>query len=285
MSMARASMFSSPARPSAPMVGAVLVALAGASAVHAAELSPSTFATLTSVITVALGRHDRLDVLASADVRRAIELEGDKRALGCAEQTSCLAEVAGAMGARLVVFGQLGDLDGELVLTLNLYDSQSATAVGRVLERAPDSRRLAEKLEPAVDRLLARTLAAAKPGERLRILVLDLEAGAPAAVAPAPTPTSTSAPASSSTPWLLYGAGATAGVAALAVGVGAVLGGLNLAELDAGTKEPFAAKALEHDQVAQVLGLGANAAFLACAGALVVAASLGAAHLMVGGPE
>lgn len=268
------------------VVAALLCSVLGcARAADAAELSPSTFATLTSVITVALGRHENLDVLSSSDVRRAVELEGDKRALGCAEQTSCLAEVAGAMGARLVVFGQLGDLDGELVLTLNLYDSQSASAVGRALERAPDSRRLAAQLEGAVDRLLARTLSSLKAGERLRILVLDLEPGAPTA---APGPAEAAAATTSSdepTPWLLYGAGATAGVAVLAVGVGAVLGGLNVAELDAGAKEPLAKKALEHDQAAQVLGLGANASFLTSAAALVVAASLGAAHLVVGGPE
>lgn len=256
---------------------------AGPSA-SAAELSGSTLATLTSVVTVALGRHENLDVISSADVRRALELEGDKRSLGCDEQTSCLAEIAGAMGARLVVFGQVGDLEGELVLTLNLYDSQAASAVGRVLERAPDTRRLGTQLEPAVDRLVARTLAAAKPSERIKILVLDLVPGAAAATGAAEAKASGSAD-DAPTPWLLYGAGATAGVAAVAVGVGAVLGGMNVAELDAGTKEPLAAKALEHDRAAQTLGLAANASFLAAAGTLVVAASLGAAHLVVGGGE
>ena len=57
---------SSPTRAIAPLVGAVCVALSSAPAARAAELSPSTFATLTSVITVALGRHENLDVLSSA---------------------------------------------------------------------------------------------------------------------------------------------------------------------------------------------------------------------------
>ncbi len=263
------------------LIAAALLAVA--LPVRAASLPPSTFATLTSVVTVALGRHANLDVISSADVRRAIELEGDKRALGCAEQTSCLAEIAGAMGARLVVFGQVGDLDGELVLTLNLFDSHSASAVGRVLERAPDARRLGAQLEPAVDRLVARTLAAAKPSERIRVLVLDLEPGGVGVGEPGAA--ATAAGASPPTPWLLYGAGATAGVAVLALGVGAVIGAMHVAELDAGTREPLAAKALEHDRAAQALGLGANVSFLATAGALVVAASLGAAHLVVRGAE
>lgn len=253
------------------------------------QIPPTTYATLTSVITVALARHQRLDVLASADVRRAVELEGDKRALGCDENTSCLAEVAGAMGARLVVFGQLGDLDGELVMTLNLFDSQTASAAGRVLERASDARLLSGKVDAAVDRLVGSTLASIKGTDRVRILVLDLvpgttqdeQAAATSNVARDPS----AGPAAAGSPWLLYGAAGTAGAALLVAGTGAILGGVHVAEIEAGNAEPLAAAALKHDEAAQQFGLWANASFIVSAGLLAVSAGLATASVVMGEAE
>src|SRR3712207_6923041 len=49
------------------------------------------------------------------------ELEAAKQSVGCADDSSCLADVAGAMGAELVVFGAAGKL-GTLY---NLKDRKS----------------------------------------------------------------------------------------------------------------------------------------------------------------
>ena len=51
---------------------------------------------------------------------------------GCDEgSTSCLAELAGAMGARLVLFGDLGKLGDTTVVSLNLFLSDQAQSAGR----------------------------------------------------------------------------------------------------------------------------------------------------------
>ncbi len=115
-----------------------------------------TVKTLTGIVSAELSAYTDLDVMADADVRRMLELEGDKQAVGCGD-TSCLADIAGAMGARLVVFGSVGKLGDTLVLHLNLYDSQRAQSVGRQFLEAKDVATLPHLLKPTLRALLERT--------------------------------------------------------------------------------------------------------------------------------
>ncbi len=82
------------------------------------------------------------------DAERAIELEGERAELGCAE-SSCLAEIAGALGADLVVFGDVSRLDALLVVNLNVFDSTQATSVARSSFTAGSIDEVPRKLEPA----------------------------------------------------------------------------------------------------------------------------------------
>jgi hypothetical protein len=110
--------------------------------------------TLTGLITIELSAYDQLDVLSGADIKRMVELEMEKQAAGCTDEGSCLAEIAGALGARLVVFGVVGKLGETKSIQLNLYDSNLAKAVSRQqvmvksLEEAPD------KLRPSLHELV-----------------------------------------------------------------------------------------------------------------------------------
>jgi hypothetical protein len=72
-----------------------------------------------------------VEVLSSADMRAMVELEGERQALGCEADTSCLAEIAGALGAALVLFGDVTKLGSRSLLNLNLFDSTEGRAVGR----------------------------------------------------------------------------------------------------------------------------------------------------------
>jgi len=128
----------------------VVLAMCAAGLSSPATAKPATtgeLATLTSLVTAALAADDRLDVLSSADVRQVMAFEGEKQAVGCADDTSCLAEVAGAMGAGLVVFGQLGALGTQRVLTLNLFDAHEGRSEERVVIKAESVQGLGEQLD------------------------------------------------------------------------------------------------------------------------------------------
>jgi hypothetical protein len=203
----------------------VVAALLGASGAHAARVDAGAARLLTDAVAVAVQKQPAVDVLTNEDVRRAMDFEASKQALGC-DATGCLAELADALGASFVVHGSVGGLGDELALTLNLFDSASARSMGRVLVRAPSIGALADRVPGAVSELWQ-----ARPvGEaRLRVLVLALQntdvgadggadpaaAGAGAAVADAPGP-----------PLLALAGGGLVVLGALAGAGGAVLFGV-----------------------------------------------------------
>ena len=126
-------------------------------------VEPALRTAIGGLVASELGRYDVLDVLAADDVRKAVELEADRQAAGCTTD-SCLAEVAGALGARLVVFGDAAQLGTVAVLNLNLYDSERAVSAGRVTISAPSLGDLPARLPQGVAELVARTLEEIAPG-------------------------------------------------------------------------------------------------------------------------
>lgn len=155
--------------------GALVAVCAGAGAAHAADaaahaadarprvlvLEPAsevvdkpTLNTIASLMLVELSKNPGLDVISASDVKRLAELEGEKQQMGCAD-SSCLAELAGAMGARYVVFGDVGRLGSLILLNLNLFDSSTATAVQRTTVQASGVEDLPQKLGPGVRALVA----------------------------------------------------------------------------------------------------------------------------------
>lgn len=76
-------------------------------------------------------------VLSMKDVEQMVSVEMQKQLLGCSE-SSCLAEIAGALSANEVLYGSVGRLgDRELVLTLNRIDPINARALAGESVRLP----------------------------------------------------------------------------------------------------------------------------------------------------
>jgi hypothetical protein len=201
--------------------------LASGTARAAPVIDRVTATTLTSLVTIAAGEDARFDVLSSADLKDMVALEGDRASLGCDESTaSCLAEVAGAMGARLVVFGALGVLGEDLLVTLNLFDSRAGISAGRVVIRGRDAGALADQIPASVQKLLSRIPGtppadAASAKERLLVLDIKLPDGAVTGAAAAGP-----AEAAKATSWLVYAGGAGLGVGAIVGAVGGLAAAL-----------------------------------------------------------
>ncbi|HEY4220319.1 MAG TPA: hypothetical protein VGO62_03235 [Myxococcota bacterium] len=121
--------------------------------VKSKDLSASEVETLTSLITAQLSRYQQLDVLSSVDIHRLVDLESQKQTVGC-DSGSCLSELAGALGAELVFFGQAGKLGTTVVLTLNVFDAKKNEAVGRQPVEARDISQLPDLVGPAIDRMV-----------------------------------------------------------------------------------------------------------------------------------
>ncbi len=115
---------------------------------------------ITGMVAVELSTYDALDVVAGADIRRAMALEGDKQSMGCSADASCLAEIADAMDAELVVFGEIGVLDGVTIINLNLYDPRAVQSVGRATVRSRGPGDLDSELGRGIRQLLEKILVA-----------------------------------------------------------------------------------------------------------------------------
>lgn len=146
-----------PAAPAVPVRAKALVL-----DVKSTDLSPGEVETLTSLVTANLARHPQLDVMSGADIKRLVDLEAQKQSSGC-DEGACLAELAGAMGAELVFFGQAGKLGSTIVVTLNVYDAKRGQAVARQPIEARDLGQLPGLMGPAVDNLV-RALFEETPG-------------------------------------------------------------------------------------------------------------------------
>ncbi|GEM_PF-4846939 len=86
---------------------------------------------VNNMVSTELAKQKGVELLTGADMRQMVALEIEKQSMGCTDDSSCLSELAGAIGARYVVFGEMGKLGSFFLLTLNLFDSQTAKSVAR----------------------------------------------------------------------------------------------------------------------------------------------------------
>lgn len=271
----------------APHVLCAVLALAAQSAAAGIVVDANAGKALGELTTVAASRHEVFDVISSADLRRAMDFEAERQSTGCTEEsTSCLADVAGAMGARFVVFGQVAILGSQIVLPLNLFDSQTSSSIKRVVIRATSMDELLNRIDGAMDELLAPAVKEARASkERPRLLLMDLELPKPNAAnaanaggaqvtsaAPAAVPVEEK---SSAGVWMLGGGSGIALVGGLLVGGGA-LAGLQAQAADVAARgERFQDAAIKSYGQRDLMAGVANSLFIG--GAVVVTSGVGLA--------
>jgi hypothetical protein len=119
------------------------------------SVDKATTELLTSAVGVVASRHPSVTVLTSADLRKLISVEEDKQLAGCADQSeSCMAEIASALGAEFVVYGDVGRLGDATTVTLNLVDTTAAKPLARELLRATSLEVMPELMHDAFNRML-----------------------------------------------------------------------------------------------------------------------------------
>jgi hypothetical protein len=84
----------------------------------------------TGLVAAELQKVKNLSVIDRADIDAAIDVERQKDLIGC-DNTTCLAEIAGALGTNLVVYGSLGSIGTQFAVNASLYDSKNNRARAR----------------------------------------------------------------------------------------------------------------------------------------------------------
>ncbi len=125
--------------------------------VQGGDLEVEQRATLTSTIAARAARFASLNVLSSADLRQLADLRADQAAAGCEDAaSSCMAELANALGAQLVLATRAGKLDALTVITLQLFEVKAGAAAGRASVQGWSLPEVSDKLGLALDELLVR---------------------------------------------------------------------------------------------------------------------------------
>jgi hypothetical protein len=105
-------------------------------------------------------------VIGMDEVRAMLDLEAQKQILGCGEEKSCLAEIAGAVGADVLIVGGLVDVGGETVLSLKRIDQKSAAVAQQVSVRLAhgNGEEVLAAVGPSVEKLFPEL--PLRPGEK-----------------------------------------------------------------------------------------------------------------------
>lgn len=127
------------------------------------SIDAGTVDAVESILADGLARRPGLKVVRGKEVRQLLELEAEKQVAGCETDASCLAELAGALGAELVVTGQVAKLDSLLVLTLNLTDVRTVESVGRARIEVEELSALPAAIDAEIPRFVARVTEVSPP--------------------------------------------------------------------------------------------------------------------------
>lgn len=183
----------------------------------AAGVDPATVQTLGEFVSTEIQKLG-FAVTTTSEVVTLLGYEKQKQMLGCGD-SSCFAEIAGALGADLVATGSIGKVGDTYALTLKAMDARTGTVIGRASETAPKLDALFEAIRASVPRVFAARLPARQQLAASAALDHPLAAAPVSAAplrpgsgqAPVPEPAAAQGPRSGWPAWTALGAGALLG--------------------------------------------------------------------------
>ena len=150
------------------------------------ELTPTAIQAMNETLSASL-REQGFEVITPADIAAALGLERQRQLLGCSE-SSCLAELGGALGVDYVCRGTVSVLDQDSLISLSLIEPKG-TEVNHIRAHVPS--RSPSELVMALEKLVPTLTAAVKPHA-----AGGLQATAPAVTSPPPSAMVEGAPSS-----------------------------------------------------------------------------------------
>jgi len=120
---------------------------------RAHESHAATADLVAGLVASRLADSSEYDIMSAIEVAQLVDLEAARQSTGCTD-SSCLADVAGALGARLVLFGDIGNLGRQIIVNLVLFDSDASRTTARVSISVDDASLLPQEIPKGVDQLM-----------------------------------------------------------------------------------------------------------------------------------
>ncbi len=136
------------------MLGAFLVVTLTAADVQIAipnlsvsEVPPERVTVMVDYLAEAMSRGGGVKVTTPSDIAAVLGNERQRQLLGCTDDTSCLAEISGAVGADYLVIGSVARVGGEFIANLKLIVAKNAEVRGAWSARVKTETELLDFLE------------------------------------------------------------------------------------------------------------------------------------------
>ncbi len=119
-------------------------------------VDPNSARLMTDFLVSELSKHPQLQVFGQSDLQGLLAAARQQKQLECnTDADSCLAEVAGAMGARWLIGGSIGVLGTKLLITLRLTDTRRHQMLAHVTEETgAGTTEMLSTIQDLVERLL-----------------------------------------------------------------------------------------------------------------------------------
>jgi len=105
----------------------------------AGEVDAKVAAVMTESVTAEVAARGYFDPISAGEIATMLGVERQKQLLGCGEESSsCVTEIASALGAQYVMSGSLTKLEGIFQLNLQVIDTQRSRPIGRSTKIARD---------------------------------------------------------------------------------------------------------------------------------------------------
>lgn len=113
-----------------------------------------------------LSASGRVTVTSSKDIERVLGMERQQQLLGCTDaNASCLAELAGALGAEAVLSGSVLKLGTGFTITLRLVAGRNGSELAAATHRAKDIDAVQDWLDEQAPLLVAKLVATMRPDQ------------------------------------------------------------------------------------------------------------------------
>jgi hypothetical protein len=128
---------STPSTPAAPASTSTAPKRALRIAVKAIDApDPALASVLTDAVVAELRKLERLSVIGLDEVQAMLDLEAQKQLAGCSE-SSCIAEIAAALGADILVVGSVNRVDDGAVFALKRLEQIEAAPTAKWCSASP----------------------------------------------------------------------------------------------------------------------------------------------------
>jgi len=100
----------------------------------ASGVDKTVAANLTQILSAEIKRIKGAKVISRDDIKAMLMFEEDKIMLGCADDSSCVAEVGAALGVEYMVTGHVGKIGGAYIVSLTMISPADFRVLNRVSE-------------------------------------------------------------------------------------------------------------------------------------------------------